>query len=100
MLINMIFQMEEYHLDKSGNIWFEEVPNKSHILNAHLISQNVLMQNLDKFKNKDIDEISKNGLDSLEKYISDFDTGYWSKYDQNPKKSLFQFDWVDGDKSL
>ena len=86
--------------DKSGNIWFEEVPNKSHILNAHLISQNVLMQNLDKFKNKDIDEISKNGLDSLEKYISDFDTGYWSKYDQNPKKELlFQFDWVDGDKS-
>lgn len=87
--------------DKSGNIWFEEVPNKSHILNAHLISQNVLMENLDKFKNKDIDVISKNGLDSLEKYISDFDTGYWSKYDQNPKKELlFQFDWVDGDKSL
>jgi len=86
--------------DKSGNIWFEEVPNKSHILNAHLISQNVLMENLDKFKNKDIDVISKNGLDSLEKYISDFDTGYWSKYDQNPKKELlFQFDWVDGDKS-
>lgn len=86
--------------DKGGNIWFEEVPNKSHILNAHLISQNVLMENLDKFKNKDIDVISKNGIDSLEKYISDFDTGYWSKYDQNPKKELlFQFDWVDGDKS-
>jgi len=86
--------------DKSGNIWFEEVPNKSHILNAHLISQNVLMENLDKFKSKDIDVIAKNGLDSLEKYISDFDTGYWSKYDQNPKKELlFQFDWVDGDKS-
>lgn len=86
--------------DKSGNIWFEEVPNKSHILNAHLISQNVLMENLDKFKSKDIDAITKNGLDSLEKYISDFDTGYWSKYDQNPKKELlFQFDWVDGDKS-
>lgn len=86
--------------DKSGNIWFEEVPNKSHILNAHLISQNVLMENLDKFKNKDIETLSKNGFNSLEKYISDFDTGYWSKYDQNPKKELlFQFDWIDGDKS-
>lgn len=86
--------------DKSGNIWFEEVPNKSHILNAHLISQNVLMENFDKFKSKNINDISKNGLDSLEKYISDFDTGYWSKYDQNPKKELlFQFDWIDGDKS-
>ncbi len=39
-------------------------------------------------------------MNSLEKYIGDFDTEYWSKYDQNPKKELlFQFDWISGDKS-
>ncbi|XOB65735.1 D-glucuronyl C5-epimerase family protein [Deferribacteres bacterium DY0037] len=86
--------------DKSGNIWFEEVPNKSHILNAHLISENVLLENSEKFNDKEISDIADNGVSSLGKYISDFDTGYWSKYDQNPKKELlFQFDWVDGRKS-
>ena len=86
--------------DKAGNVWFEEVPNKSHILNAHLISENILLENLNKFNSKDIEKISKNGLASLKKYMSDFDTGYWSKYDQNPKKELlFQFDWISGKKS-
>jgi len=86
--------------DKSGNIWFEEVPNKTHILNAHLISENVLLDNLKIFNSKDIDITAKKGLKSLEKYISKFDAGYWSKYDQNPKKELlFQFDWISGEKS-
>ncbi|WP_263834078.1 D-glucuronyl C5-epimerase family protein [Sulfurospirillum oryzae] len=86
--------------DKSGNIWFEEVPNKTHILNAHLISQNVLMENLDKLNNKAIKQTTQEGLLSLKKYINDFDTGYWSKYDQNPKKELlFQLDWISGNQS-
>ena len=87
--------------DKAGNVWFEEVPNKTHIINAHLISENVLLDNLNTFNSKDINKATKNGLKSLEKYISKFDTGYWSKYDQNPKKELlFQINWINGKKSI
>lgn len=87
-------------IDKDSNVWFEEVPNKSHILNAHLISLNVLLDNLTKFQDETIDMISSNGLNSLQKYISKFDSGYWSLYDQNPRKEIMlQFDWIKGDKS-
>lgn len=83
-------------IDKSNDVWFEEVPNKSHILNAHLISLNVLLGNKSVL-GRDAEEITKRGLQSLEEKIFKFDNGYWSLYDQNPKKELmFQIDWLAG----
>ena len=87
--------------DKNGKIWFEEVPNNTHILNAHLTSL-VTLNNVYKYLNDNIiGDIYKDGLKSLKEYLYTFDNGYWSKYDHNPKKEiLFQIDWISGEKSL
>lgn len=82
---------------KEGFIFFEEVPNGTHVLNSHLISLTVLKQ----FNQQaNIQKLYDNGLYSLKNLFYKFDTGYWLKYDQNPKKEiLFQLDWLQGNKS-
>ncbi|MCQ1529162.1 D-glucuronyl C5-epimerase family protein [Lutispora saccharofermentans] len=87
-------------LDKNNNIWFEEVPNNTHILNAHLTSL-VTLNNVYEYLNDSIiGDVYEDGLKSLKKYLYTYDTGYWSKYDHNPKKEiLFQIDWISGEKS-
>lgn len=86
--------------DKDLEVWFEEVPNKTHILNAHLISLNALKQIQNETNNNDLNKTINAGLKSLEDKIFKFDNGYWSKYDQNPKKELlFQIDYLSGEKS-
>lgn len=87
-------------LSKEKHIFFEEVPNKSHILNAHLVSTAVLHKVSEELKNDEIKELANRGLKSLKSLLYQFDTGYWSLYDQNPmKRKLFQLDWLSGDKS-
>lgn len=82
---------------KEGMPWFEEVPNDTHILNAHIVSSNILYE---LGKESGLDEFTamhKNGAESLSRTIQKFDNGYWTRYDLNPKKELmFQIDWISG----
>ena len=85
---------------KEGYIWFEEVPNNTHILNAHLVSINALYEVCDLFSYKIACNLYNEGLKSLKKLIARYDNGYWTLYDQNPKKELLlQIDWIKGRKS-
>lgn len=82
--------------------WFaEEVPNSTHILNAQLFSCIILLE---------VDSVLplsaphqvllQQLLDSSRKRLAQFDTGYWSRYDQNPKTEvLLQIDWLWGESS-
>jgi hypothetical protein len=85
---------------KEGMKFFEEVPNATHVLNAHLISINELAATSRYLKNQKIDTLSKQGILTLKEKLHLFDTGYWLRYDLNPKKELlFQIDWLNGDRS-
>ncbi len=86
--------------DCTGNVWFEEVPNKSHIFNADILSINTLANIYSELDDKAIAALANSGINSLRGNIWRFDTGYWSKYDMNPKKeNLFQIEWIEGDES-
>lgn len=86
--------------DYSGDIWFEEVPNKSHILNADILSINTLNSVCEIIEDDQIESIASEGEKSLKNNLWRYDTGYWSKYDMNPNKEiLFQIDWVSGESS-
>lgn len=86
--------------DKSGDIWYEEVPNNSHILNADLASIVALDKVYKTYNDERVKKIKDKGIESLLNNINRFDTGYWTKYDMNPKKEmLLQIDWLDGEKS-
>lgn len=87
-------------ISKSGVVFYEEVPNDTHVLNAHLASVNSLRKVSKLLKNSDIGEQARAGVASLKETLYKFDTGYWLRYDQNPKKEfIFQIDWLDGEKS-
>ena len=87
--------------DDKDNVWFEEVPNRSHILNADILALNTLHNVNAVLKDKRIDTLIDNGIESLKNKLWYYDTGYWSKYDMNPKmESLYQIDWIKGDGSL
>lgn len=85
---------------KDGYIWWEEVPNNSHILNAHLASIVALDSVNKKYKDERVEDLYNKGIKSLSDNIYKFDNGYWTKYDMNPKKEmLLQLDWNSGEKS-
>jgi len=86
--------------NKSGFSFYEEVPNATHVLNAHLVSIPELSNAAEFLKNKKIEELSLEGIKTLRKKLYLYDTGYWLRYDLNPKKNfLIQFDWLQGDSS-
>lgn len=86
--------------NQNGEIWFEEVPNKTHILNAHIASLVALDKVYKAYQDETVNMLYKKGLKSLEENMYRYDTGYWSKYDMNPKKELlFQLDWRKGEAS-
>lgn len=87
---------------KEGYLWFEEVPNNSHILNAHMASL-VALHNVAKTLEDDrVEELYLEGLEALRENLYRYDTGYWTKYDMNPQKNmLFEIDWQgEGDSPL
>lgn len=87
-------------ISKEGYVWFEEVPNNTHILNAHLVSLNTLYEVYKMFSYKPAYNLYKQGIESLTTMIYKYDNGYWTLYDQNPKKELlFQIDWIEGTNS-
>lgn len=87
-------------LSRNGDVWFEEVPNATHVLNAHLISLPELSKAANYLCAKSVQSMVGAGIQSLRNKLHLFDTGYWLRYDQNPKKELlFQIDWLSGNKS-
>lgn len=85
---------------KDNMKFFEEVPNATHVLNAHLISINELAATSRYLTSQNIYHLSWQGILSLKEKLHLFDSGYWLRYDLNPKKELlFQIDWLEGKKS-
>lgn len=73
---------------EDGNIFFEEVPteNPTHILNGHMVSTLALLELAKETGDKRVEKLAEQGVQTLKKYLHLYDTGYWSKYDLNPKK--------------
>lgn len=87
-------------ISKDGSLWFEEVPNDSHILNAHIASLIGLYQANELCKDQRIASLYQQGVQALRNNLYRFDTGYWTKYDMNPQKSiLFELSWDGTDDS-
>lgn len=79
---------------RDGSLWFEEVPNNSHILNAHMASLVALSSANELLQDARIQDLYDRGLAALRENLYRYDTGYWTKYDMNPQKSiLFELDW-------
>lgn len=86
--------------DRSGKIFFEEVPNATHVLNAHLLSVPEIAHASRLLENKEFGLLANAGISTLKEKLYLFDTGYWLRYDLNPKKEiLFQIDWLEGEQS-
>lgn len=87
-------------IDKARLSWYEEVPNATHVLNAQLVSVPELAEASRIIKDSSLKLLSEYGINSLKDKLHLFDTGYWLRYDQNPKKELLlQLDWLDAEKS-
>lgn len=86
--------------DRNREVWYEEVPNSTHVLNAHLVSVPELSKTARFLKAPPIQVLADEGVQSLRNKLHLFDTGYWLRYDQNPKKELLlQIDWLEGGSS-
>lgn len=86
--------------DKTGAVFFEEVPNATHVLNAHLVSIPMLSEAADVLQDARVRSLVTAGIETLRNKLSLYDTGYWLRYDLNPKKEfLFQLDWLAGNTS-
>jgi len=87
--------------DRAGRPFFEEVPNATHVLNAHLVSINEIAGVKGLLAgDPTVPRLVSSGIASIRHHLSNFDTGYWLKYDQNPRKEiLFQIDWLSGEQS-
>ena len=87
------------HRSIKGGYWFEEVPNRTHILNAHIASINSL-QDKKKYLNQKLKNVLDRAVATLIEEFDSFDDGYWFKYDLNPKKDIwFNVEVVDGKTS-
>ena len=83
---------------RDGTLWFEEVPNDSHILNADIASIVALQHVLERYPDVRVQELYETGLNSLRGNLYRYDTGYWTRYDANPQKNILyalQFDGSD-----
>ncbi len=79
---------------KEGLIFAEEIPNATHILIGHLAATNALDEAWKLLSDPKWRMLNRRFRHTLRDAIHFFDTGYWSRYDLNPKKNLiFQLDW-------
>lgn len=90
--------------EKGDDIWFEEIPfpsdNPSHILNGHMRTLIAIKKLSDVTNDKTYTTYFKRGLDTLIKWLPKYDTGYWLRYDLNPRKTelCFRFNNPYGNK--
>lgn len=83
-----------------NKVWFEEVPNDTHIMNAHIASIESIMNVNKKYSDVKYEKLADNAINNLKDKLYLYDTGYWSRYDSNPKKELlFQLDILEGNNS-
>ncbi|TLP61141.1 MULTISPECIES: D-glucuronyl C5-epimerase family protein [Pseudomonas] len=88
------------HKVRLGGLFFEEVPNRTHVLNAQLSALPMIKQVSAIDRSSLGDTLVQQGVEALKNSIGQYDTGYWMRYDANPKKELlFQIDWIEGDTS-
>lgn len=79
---------------RDGTLWFEEVPNNSHILNADMASIVALHTFSEQVRDIRVEQLYTDGLRSLRENLYRYDTGYWEKYDMNPNKNLvLELEW-------
>ena len=84
----------------NNQAWFEEVPSNTHILNGHITSLVTLSRIAKESDDARLQQVFQQGMESLIANHALFDTGYWCRYDQNPRKELlFQIEWLDGESS-
>ena len=69
------------------DIYFFECTHEPLILNGWIFSIWGLMDYNKQFKEKEVEEILRRTLSSLEKTLPQFDTGYWSKYENGMRIS-------------
>lgn len=76
-----------------GSIFFEEVPRRpaTHILNGHMIASITLLETGKALNAPWVEALGQQGVATLETHLWRYDTGYWSKYDMNPKKGEIIF---------
>jgi len=87
-------------IGSNGLHFYEEVPNETHVLNAHLVSVEKLNEAATLLSDADIAKQVSAGVKTLRERLNLFDTGYWLRYDTNPKvEMLFQIDWLEGKES-
>lgn len=72
-----------------GDWFFEEIPADPapHILNGHMVSTLTLLEAAEQLKDDRIREYAEKGLTTLRRVLPLYDTGYWSRYDLNPKNT-------------
>lgn len=88
------------HADRQGGWFFEEVPNRTHVLNAQLSALPAIHEVGQYLSTPTGEAVWQKGLASLSEHLALFDTGYWMRYDLNPRKELlFQLDWLKGNVS-
>lgn len=76
-----------------GSSFFEEVPRlpATHILNGHMISTVTLLEAGQELNEPELKKLGQMGVETLKKYLEEYDLGYWSRYDMNPKKGEIVF---------
>lgn len=76
--------------ERGGDIWFEEIPapqeNPPHILNAQLRTLIALDKLYGATGEKRYKDYFDRGFGTLKRWLPLYDTGYWLRYDLNPKK--------------
>lgn len=71
-----------------GDVFFEEVPRSPapHILNGHMIGTVALIEAGRSLADPEIEALGMKGVLALKNHLWLYDTGYWSRYDLNPRK--------------
>ncbi|RMI13912.1 MAG: hypothetical protein D6681_05575, partial [Calditrichaeota bacterium] len=84
-----------------GGVFFEEVPtaHPTHILNGHMISTIVLLEAGRALHLDWAEKLGQAGVRTLVRHLADYDMGYWSRYDMNPKRGEIVFRLVPSRKS-
>ena len=80
--------------------FLEEVPNGTHVLNCQLVTAATLRDVQEVLGEPWVGVLREEALECLRHALWLSDTGYWLRYDANPRKELLlQLDWIEGTQS-